>query len=120
MSFQATGHWLKGNLLFVALIALLFVAAIVERGLIDGLWMAGALCYMGAIMWFCSIAIPATVFRTRLSWPEWSLLAFASCFAVLAYALGVPQLIKVGLFGLATGIVLGVFFLYFAWRVRAK
>ena len=120
MTSNATGNWLKENWFFIALIALLFLAAAVERGPANGAWIAGAVCYVIAIMWFCSVAIPALVLRTRLSWKEWSLLAFASAFVLLAYGLGFPEIIEVGLYGLATGLALGLFFLLFLWRVRAK
>ena len=120
MNPKAIGHWLKDTWFFIALVLLLFVAAVVERGLADGAWFAGAICYVVALMWFCSLAVPALFLRTRLSWQEWSLLAFAGAFALLAYALGFSQLIEVGLIGLATGVALGFFFLFFAWRLRSK
>jgi len=120
MEFKAIRHWLKGNWFFVALIVLLFVAAIVEHGLTNGLWMATSSCYVIALMWFCSVAIPAMVFRTRLSWHEWAILAFACGFAGLAFVLDFPALKGVTAIGLATGVALGLFFLFFAWRLRAK
>ncbi len=120
MTFMAGWNKLKDNWFFVALVALMFIAAIIERGPADGAWAAGAVCYVIALIWFCSVAIPALVLRTRLSWVEWSLLAFAAAFVLLAYVLGFPELIEVGLYGLATGLVLGLFFLFFAWRLRAK
>ncbi|CAG4970753.1 hypothetical protein LYB30171_00799 [Lysobacter luteus] len=120
MTSKALGNWLKDNWFFIAMVALLFAAASIERGLVGGAWIAGAVCYVIAVMWFCSVAVPALFLRTRLPWVEWSLFAFASAFALLAYALGFPELIEVGLYGLATGLALGLFFLFYAWRLRAK
>ncbi|WP_457097226.1 hypothetical protein [Lysobacter sp. P5_B9] len=120
MAFKATGNWLKGNWPFIALIALVFAAKIIQHGPLRGAWAAGALCYVISVMVFCSVAVPALVLRTVLSLGEWSLLAFAGAFVLLAYALGHPELIEVGLLGLVTGLVLGLFFLFFAWRRRAR
>ena len=117
---MANGNKLKDNWFYGALVALLFAAAMFERGPADGAWVAGAVCYGIALLWFCSVAIPALVLRTRLSCIEWSLLAFAGAFVLLAYVLGFPELIWVGMYGLAAGIVLGLLFLFFAWRLRAK
>src|SRR5690606_8012642 len=101
-------------------IVLLFVLAGVEHGPVKGAWVAGGVCYVLALMYFCAVAIPALVFRTRLTWKEWSLLAFASAFAMLAYLLGFPELVGIGIYGLASGLGLGLFLLFINWRLRVK
>ena|SRR5690606_14763606 len=120
MTFKATGRWLKEYWFFIALVTLLFAAAIVERGAINGLWFAGAMSYVIALFWFCSVAVSALVLRTRLGWFEWSLLAFSVAFVLLAYALGFSELIQVGAYGLVPGLFLGLFFLFVAWRQRTE
>src|SRR5690606_6921650 len=111
---MATVNWMKENWLFILLFVVLYVAAASKHGPVNGAWIAGAVFYVMALMWFCSLAIPALFLGTRLSWKDWLLLSFAGAYALLAYCLGFQELIEVGVYGLTTGLFLGLLLLFFS------
>jgi putative exporter of polyketide antibiotics len=112
------GKWFKDNGLFIALIAALFVAAIIENGVESGILIAAGVCYVLAVLRFCAAAIPALILRDRLSRADWSCLGFAIGFVLVAHALGFPDMVELGLFGVVCGSILGLYFLFVSTRSR--
>jgi hypothetical protein len=109
---------IKDNWTSLALIALLFIVLIVQNGVVGGIRAAVASCYVLALFCFCAASIPALILRHRLSWIDWSCLGFAIIFVIAAYALGFPEMIEVGLYGVVCGSIFGLYLLYLESRSR--